>query len=111
MGYTDLSYVPTWESQRVAEAAKLPGPLLIGEFGRSGSTPNATRFVDDVTAMADRNWASWTWWSWGAGLVVAHLGNLPTTIGQALMQVYPTALAGTPGRFSFDPTSRVFDLA
>jgi len=110
VGYTDFSYVPTWASFRVAEAAKLPGPLFIGEFGRSGSTPNATRFVDDVTTMADQHWASWTWWSWDPGSWSPIAGSTPTTVGQALMQVYPTALAGNPGTFSYDPTTRVFDL-
>lgn len=109
-GYTDHGYVSRWETHRVPEAAGIGGPLLIGEFGTSADQPGVDDFLHDVLSMADRNGASWTYWSFDPGSWSPLADGASTAIGGALTRVYPDAIAGTLDRFSFDPATATFRM-
>ena len=110
-GYTDRGYVGRWEGHRVAEAAALRGPLLIGEFGTSAEQAGVDAFLNDVLSMADRNTAGWTYWSFDPGSWSLLADGRSTAIGDVLARVYPDAVAGTIDRFGFDPTTAVFQMS
>lgn len=64
------------------------------------------------------SWANWSWsghWALidAAGKIttVDDRTGAPTGLPDALTRVYPQAIAGVPTRWSFDPTSNVFEMA
>ena len=72
--------------------------LLMTEFGATV----APRPVRQITDGADRRMVSWLWWEY----TEAFRPNLGL-----LVRPYPRAVAGTPVRWSFNPDTKVFDLA
>lgn len=107
----------TWEGYRSTEVAAQEAPMLVGEWGLHPDWGNAELFMREVLAMSDRMMASWTYWSydpggWGIwdadaeGNYAAERENADT-----LIRPYPRAVAGIPRLFSYDPDTRVFELA
>jgi endoglycosylceramidase len=98
--------------------------LLLSEFGATDDPDVITR----MTALADRYMSSWQWWHYcacddpttsGPGNVQAIVADpsLPARGANVLRdklalieRPYPRAVAGTPLRFGFDPTTREFTL-
>ena len=107
----DDPVVALWETERRAELARQPMPLLIGEFGFNHGTVDAERYLNDVLQMADRNLAGWAWWSYdcgGWGFWECDGTEKPLTA--MAVRAYPRRVAGEPQGFSYDATTRVLEL-
>ncbi|MEZ5323260.1 MAG: cellulase family glycosylhydrolase [Microthrixaceae bacterium] len=104
-------YLATWEKYRTAEAKRMSGALWIGEWG-GADQPRMDAYVEELTAMADRNMAGWAYWPWDPGgwSPVESDGSTVSANGSRLMRVQPRAIAGTPESFSWDPVDRVFTM-
>jgi endoglycosylceramidase len=108
--------VSRWEQERTKERALQKGPLLLGEFWDfRWAAPNAAAFTESVLDMADRMEIGWAYWSYGAGApdgnaLFAADGSDNPVVG-LVVRPYPRAIAGEPVRWSYDPASRVLDLA
>ena len=106
-----------WEDNRNLETAAQGAPLLCGEWGFDPNWGNADLFMAEVLDMYDRMMSSWTYWSydpWGWGIWESDEdGNFARERDNAndLVRTYPRSIAGVPRSFSYDPESRVFDLA
>jgi endoglycosylceramidase len=100
------------------------GALLDTEWdstsGASGVLRQSAELAHDLIP-----WLYWSFAGCSAGCapigkgaaVIGSLGyppkgaNLNEAIASSLVQPYPLAIAGTPERYSYDPTSRVLELA
>ena len=106
-----------WEANRNTETADQEAPLLCGEWGFHPDWGNADLFMDEVLEMYDRMMASWTYWSYdpgGWGIWESdENGDFLTERDNAndLVRPYPRSIAGIPRSFSYDPDTRVFELA
>jgi endoglycosylceramidase len=106
-----------WESNRDIETEEQGAPLLCGEWGFDPNWENADIFMDEVLEMYDRMMASWTYWSydpWGWGIWESgEDGEYVRERENAndLVRPYPRSIAGVPRSFSYDPDTRVFELA
>lgn len=108
----------TFRQQR--EAADRNGSaLFLTEFGASQEIADIARVAD----MADRSMVNWHYWHYGNWF--DPTGNPPnegmfdddldrTTLrperADALSRTYPQAVAGTPGSFFFDSSTKTFTL-
>ena len=96
--------------------------LLLSEFGATDDLETLQRIVTE----ADAAMMPWQYWSyWNADVccdrpvegIIHDIRKPPAgdNLKQAKLDVlvrpYPQAVAGTPERWSFDPDSRVFELA
>jgi endoglycosylceramidase len=104
----------------VAERARTrtlqPGgpPMIMDEFGGGPSIPD----IAQVAGLASRASLSWSYWSAlqlhdptgapGEGLLGQRSGQPWPAKAQVLAGPYPLATAGTPGRQTFDPSTRGF---
>jgi endoglycosylceramidase len=97
-------------------AARNHSALLLSEFGASDDSTDIAR----VTALADHAMLSWTYWEYKPlADVTGNPGEegLFDASGQPkpkvalLERTYPTAIAGIPRSFAFDPTTKAFSLS
>jgi endoglycosylceramidase len=108
-------------SNALAQVNETHEALLMSEFG---STTDVA-YLEDMLARADRDMVPWVEWSFCAcrsptdtgqpGIVVDAArpprgSNLVLPTLQALVEPYPQVIAGTPGSWSFDRSSRIFRL-
>jgi endoglycosylceramidase len=107
-----------------ARARKTGDAPLLSEYGATDDIPTLQR----IAGFADRHMVSWQEWHYcgcadpttsGPGDMQALVkdpaerprgSNVFRDKLKALARPYPQAIAGTPVRFSFDPTSRRFEL-
>lgn len=85
--------------ENISDAEKISrrwdAPVLMGEFGASGSPLNSTR----LTQAADEKMMSWTHW---------HCCGGPEVVRTNLVRTYAQATAGTPLAHRFDPETGEF---
>jgi hypothetical protein len=88
---------------------------FLSEFGY---TPNEET-LRHLTELADANWLGWAYFVWRADWGYPHKDNagmLRSPDGtlrpyaKILARAYPERLAGSPGRISYDPDKRRFEL-
>lgn len=97
----------------VAAAGRDAAPLIATEFGATTSAPTLQR----LTGGFETRLVPWIFWAYNESVIddparPAGLDNVASPEGfRALVRPYPEALAGTPESLSFDPATRVFDLA
>jgi endoglycosylceramidase len=107
----------SWEANRNIETEAQQAPLLLGEWGFDPAWPGADLFRRELLEMSDRMMLGWTYWSydpWGWGIWESDQdGNFVEERESAgdLVRPYPQRVAGIPRSFSYDPDTRVFDLA
>jgi endoglycosylceramidase len=100
----------------MASAVQPKGPAwMVTEFGAT-SDP---QLLTAITASLDARQVGWAYWAWryygdptgsaAESLVMAD-GRLRST-ALVLSRAYPQAVAGIPLRFSFSPSTDVFDMA
>ncbi len=114
LGYPENdAYLSTWEGFRSAEAARMNSALYIGEWGGRPDQDRMDVYVDELTDMADRLMAGWAIWSWDPGgwSPIEGDGETPSANGERLLRVQPRAIAGTPTSFSWDATTKAFQMA
>ena len=111
-----------FEARRREEMLALGTPLVIGEWGFDQGFPGATQYMDDVHAMADSLMAGWAYWSWDPGVggwaftarnvdpVSGAITYVENPNSDLIVRPYPRAVAGQPVSFSYDRTTRVFEL-
>lgn len=120
-GYYDPTVndtIPRWQASREAEMRAHDTPLLCGEWGLDQGFPGADLFTEELLAMADRMMIGWTYWSWdsdGSWSAFDRTGDpaAPFTerpLMNRLVRPYPMAIAGKPVSFSYDPSTRIFQL-
>jgi endoglycosylceramidase len=113
----DDNTLQNWEANRNIDTAAQEAPLLSGEWGFHPDWVNADLFMREVLDMYDRMMASWTYWSydpggWGIwesdenGDFAREREN-----ADALVRPYARSVAGIPRSFSYDPDTRIFELA
>ena len=103
-------YVVKWEEFRTAEAESLKAALWIGEFG-GPRIPDFPAYLDEVLTMADRSYAGWAHWVYDSGGWGPRNDDLTVSeTGKQLVRAYPSALAGVPTSYSFDPTTKVMKV-
>jgi endoglycosylceramidase len=106
----------TVQQQQPPAAARNRSALLLSEFGASDDLTDIGR----VAALADGAMLSWTFWQYKAfsdptgnpgeeGLFDAQ-GHVKPKI-TLLERTYPTAVAGTPHAWSYDPATHVFTFS
>ncbi len=103
------------------QAARNDDALVMTEFG---STPRLDE-VERVAAGADERRVGWTEWTYHntghtnfAGQYSVVLdprkpptgGNVDAGLLKTMSRPYPRVIAGTPGRWAFDPGNRIFEL-
>lgn len=108
--------VELWETERHKELERQQMPVWLGEWwAYRWEDPNAPAFVKRLLAMADRMQIGWAYWSYdpgGPGGAALHASDGSSNPAVAtVVRPYPRAIAGEPLAFSFDPTSRVFELS
>ena len=115
-GYsTDSTYLADWEAFRTTEATALDSSLWIGECGGQANQDRSKEYFQELTAMSDRAMAGWATWSWDPSSTtdwwapITDTGEI-TINGQSLQRVQPSAIAGTPTFFNWDPVTRVFTM-
>jgi len=100
-----------------AAARRLGGPPLFAEFGDTQDVRHIRRLVD----LADSRREGWLYWGWkdwidvpggkGHGALFANSDDDSTFRARkaaALAEPYPTATAGEPRAWRFDPARRTF---
>ena len=108
--------------QALVKSEEYEDALLASEFGATDNLEAVGRVVRE----ADQYMASWQYWAWWnedtcckrpAEGIIRDLSKPPTPDNlkqdklNVLVRPYPQAVAGTPERWSFDPATRVFELA
>jgi endoglycosylceramidase len=95
--------------------------LLLSEFGATDNLETLARVVTEADA-ARMSWQYWSWWNADVCCdrpvegVIRDIRKPPTADNlkqeklDVLVRPYPQAVAGTPERWSFDPSTHVFDL-
>lgn len=102
-----------WEAHRREEADLLETPTGIGEFGLDHGWDRADVFIDEVLAMADRQFASWTYWSYdpgGWGLHGHDTADGESPLADLFIRVVPRRIAGNPVSFSWDLRRKAAEL-
>jgi endoglycosylceramidase len=96
--------------------------LLLSEFGATDDVSTIGRVVGEADG-ARMSWQYWSWWNSDTCCdrpsegVIRDISKPPTNENlkqdklDVLVRPYPQAIAGTPERWSFDPSTRMFDLA
>ncbi|MFZ1866448.1 MAG: cellulase family glycosylhydrolase [Polyangiales bacterium] len=105
-----------WEANRNVETEAQKAPLLLGEWGFDPTWPGADLFMRQLLDMGDRMMLSWTYWSYDPGGWGIWERNdqgevIERDNADSLIRPYPRRVAGIPRAFSYDPDSRVFELA
>ena len=106
-----------WEANRNIETEAQRAPLLLGEWGFDPQWPGADQFMRELLEMGDRMMLGWTYWSydpWGWGIWESDAEGKfvrERENANALVRPYPRSVAGVPRSFSYDPDTRVFELA
>lgn len=105
----------------VSDAAAADAVPMLTEFGSTGHTAELTRMAADADEHR-MGWTEWTYYSNGSSDFAGTPSlvrdprrpptgdNVDTALLDALTRPYPAAVAGTPGDWSFDPSSGRFDL-
>jgi endoglycosylceramidase len=93
------------------EAKALGGGLWIGEYGGTATLPGIADYMnanyDGMGAVA----ASSAYWDYsGSYGFIGDDGNEQTTITDAVVRPYPEAIAGTPVKWTFDPSTKAFSM-
>ncbi len=104
-----------WAAQRLDEYGRYGQPLVIGEFGGAWGWTNFDAFVADALDTADALGAGWAWWSFDPGgptswSIFDRTTGEDNPLAGLLVRPYPRAIAGTPVSWSFDATTRRFEL-
>lgn len=104
--------VARWEAARIEETRSNNLPIVMGEFGMDQTFPGAVRYLDDVLELADRMMLSWAYWDWSPGTwgfwdpaMQRERPNL-----SQLVRVFAQRVSGTPVRWQWSRTDRVFTL-
>lgn len=105
-----------WEANRATELELQKAHLLIGEWGVDPNWGNAERFMNELLAMSDRMMGSWTYWSydpggWGIWTRGSEGEFVERENANVVVRPYPRSVAGIPRSFSYDPDTRIFELA
>jgi len=105
-----------WETSRNVETEAQKAPLLLGEWGFDPGWPGADLFMRELLEMGDRMMLGWTYWSydpggWGIWERDEQGNFVERENANALVRPYPQRVAGIPRSFSYDPDTRVFELA
>ncbi|WDD99685.1 cellulase family glycosylhydrolase [Thalassomonas actiniarum] len=110
---SDFSRVNLWETNQHNYAYNNNMAWLMGEFGHSNSAEGGLQYLKDVMLMAERNKLGWAYWSsdpggWSpiAPDKVSELRN-----AQALVNIYPRAVAGSIENYDFDAMQNTFTLS
>ncbi|MBZ0253093.1 MAG: cellulase family glycosylhydrolase, partial [Candidatus Methylomirabilis sp.] len=105
-------FIDLWEAYRAGEVAKMDAPLVIGEFGAFSGLPGHLRHLREVIAMIDRAGSGFAYWDYspGGGFSPIDADRSEREQIQALVRVYPKAVAGDPVSYAFDPDAGVFEL-
>ncbi|MCC7077971.1 MAG: cellulase family glycosylhydrolase [Acidimicrobiia bacterium] len=108
----DTTFIDFWAQSRVSEINRGPMPMLIGEFGRGGSS--APPWTSDVLDMAEDVTSGWTWWSYeicdGCWGLVGTDREEHEVVG-TLVRTYARAIAGRPLHRDYDVATRVFEVS
>ena len=114
LGYTASSKknLVDWERERNKDVQRHGNiPLVCGEFGLSPSQNGFEEYMKDFHNMADRNQWNWTYWSNDrGGWSPLNADNSETVVAAKLVRVYPKATAGKIQSFSFDETTKKFEM-
>ena len=105
-----------WEANRNIETEAQKAPLLLGEWGFDPTWTNADLFMRELLDMGDRMMLGWTYWSydpggWGIWERDEEGQFVERENANAVVRPYPQRVAGIPRSFSYNPDTRVFDLA
>jgi endoglycosylceramidase len=99
--------------ESLAAAERDGAPLLVTEFGATRNATTLRRLLDGFGERA----VSWVFWAYNEEIVrdrtrPAGLDALVDPAAfRALVEPYPTALAGVPGPAHFDAAARAYELA
>jgi endoglycosylceramidase len=112
------SVMAQFSKERPSTQTNQPGgpTWLVSEFGAEKYVPD----IAHVTALADANLVSWTYWSAlqlhdptggrDEGLLDERTRRPDRGRASVLARAYPLATAGTPTSQSFDPKTEAFDF-
>ncbi|MDI2126637.1 cellulase family glycosylhydrolase [Yinghuangia seranimata] len=106
-------FIPNYVAAIGAYPAQHRMPVIVGEWGGNPTTPNAGRFINDMTAAMNGFADGWTWWQWcrgnGGYCNLNPAGEWrPNT--DLLAQPYARAVAGNPLSTGYDPATHTFKL-
>jgi endoglycosylceramidase len=96
----------------VAAATRDQRPVMVTEFGATTDPTVLTRLASQM----DGQLLPWLDWAYNESIIARRFDpagpdNLINTAAfAALVRPYPKAVAGTPTRIAFDPTTKVFEL-
>ncbi|MDB5227516.1 MAG: hypothetical protein JWN78_1709 [Bacteroidota bacterium] len=101
----------SWETQRTREMKKYNCPLIVGEFGLSPTLPGYSDFLNDLFVFTDSVQAGWTYWANDhGGWAPLNVDGTESPIMQWLIRTYPKAVAGRIKRFTFERSTKKFNL-
>jgi endoglycosylceramidase len=97
----------------VAAATRDGRPVMVTEFGATTDPVVLTR----LTTQLDGQMLPWLDWAYNESIIARRFDpagpdNLRSVDAfNALVRPYPKAVAGTPTRMAFDPTTKIFEMA
>jgi endoglycosylceramidase len=100
-------------SEFADEAKRMGTALWIGEYGGQGVDPNVGAYMGadyDAAAAVSAGSMIWAYDEGGGYSLLDAQGNEVPSLVAALVRPFPTRVAGTPGAWSYDPTTRTFEL-
>ncbi len=115
LGYkeTDFAVLDRWEYNQRKFVTDNNMAWLLGEFGHSNWAVDGVQYLKDAVLMLERNHLGWQYWdstpcAWGP-LDCDNRSDLPNA--QALVNIYPGAVAGGIDYYHFDRDRQTFTLS
>lgn len=108
----DFATVQRWFSNQRNYAHNNNMAWVLGEFGHSNSASGGLQFLKDALRVAEQNQLGWEYWSsdpggWGP---IASDEISDTRNAEALVRIYPRAVAGRVIAYEMDSDSKQFVL-
>ncbi|MFB7715717.1 cellulase family glycosylhydrolase [Streptomyces sp. NPDC056105] len=106
----------SWRTQTERTARRLNAPVVIGEYGVDATLPGALTYVAAVRRLAEKMGAGTAYWSndpgpWSPWERTKHGGLRATRLLPVLDRPTPLAIAGEPGTYEWDATSRTLKVS
>lgn len=104
------------QDQAIAHSETTGSALLMTEFG---TTPGSDTSVADLVQKYDARMLNWMYWNYNTyvGATANNAETIPigprqptVDLQQVLVRPYPQRVAGVPSGWSFDPSTKTFEL-
>ncbi|MFC1890543.1 cellulase family glycosylhydrolase [Thermodesulfobacteriota bacterium] len=109
----DPSLINSTAKTRSRESARHGTPWLLTEFGVASTTTGYEQYLEDLLRALDEQSAGWFYWSYdkGGGFCMLQDDGSESPVMDHLVRPYPQRTTGRLASYTFDPDTRVFEMA